>query len=177
MSLFEDLCKKYNDKCIRDIDFARTAGIRAAQFVDSFQKYIQAPEFYPVTDNSGKMNQEKYIKLVFVDINGKETGKNYRSVSEMRFDSKGFLRFCISVVLESEPRSYPKEGYQIDCGIRPLNDTQCRVFVGRPEDSISKEFIWTFDPELSDLGPLQYIVDLITQQLDRQPFLNAPLAE
>lgn len=177
MSLFEDLCKKYSDKRERDIDFARKSGSCAAKFAASFQEYINAPtDTFSLNADSGRGRESQYVEMAYVDINWKETSRNFHSLNDMCFDLNGFLRFYLLLTLDHGRNSYPKMTYEFHCGIRPINEKQCKVFIGRPEDKdIYKEFIWTIGESVKS-GPEQYVVDLLVRFLDREPFLDSPIS-
>lgn len=171
MSLFEELCKKYSDKRERDFDFARQAGGRAAQLAASFQEYINAPkDSFLLKDDSGREREYHYVEMAYVDIDWNETSRNFRSLNDMCFDLNGFLRFYLLVMLDHGKNSYPKMTYKIHCGIRPIDEKQSKVFVGRPDEKdMYKEFIWTIGEAVKS-GPEQYIVDLLVRFLEQEPF-------
>lgn len=168
MTLFEDLCKKYDDKHKRDIEFMRSAGIGAAQFASSFQQYINAPDTYHAQDDRGSELEYRYIDVVLVDSNWNEISRNYRSIKDMCFNQNCFLLFYLMVTLEMGPDTYPKKIYRFPCGIKPIPDSQYCVFIGRPGDDMYKEFAWSNGKVLAS-GPEQYIIDLLVDSLDHQP--------
>jgi hypothetical protein len=115
MSIFDDLRIAYRASQETYRDYARNSLAAAQELAHSFREYIGAPETYADPDGE---TRRPYVHLLSFQIpEGVPTAVQPESQNDiLTREPDGFWRFAMSLTLDRDLESFPKQQLVFFCG-------------------------------------------------------------